>query len=295
MGKQEHVTWAASVIIPCYNCAEVIGLQLEALAGQQIDQPWEVVLADNGSSDDLAAAIEPFQSRFDCLRIVAAGDEKGSAYARNVGAKAARSELLLFADADDEVGEGWLAAMLEALRVHDFVGCRMDFEKLNPSEDGRARRSLQQQGLQPYTYPSFLPHAAGGTLGVRRSVHEEVGGFDTSLLRLQDTDYCWRIQLAGHEMHFVPDAVVHYRLRESLGETWRQAFRYGEYNVKLYSLYKGKGMGKLTLVRMLRGWYSLLRQLPQLLDEERRGKVVWNMAWRIGRIYGSFRYRVLAF
>lgn len=292
IGEDESVV--ASVIIPCYNCTDSVGEQLEALANQTFDRPWEVLLVDNGGEDDLAAAIAPFKDRLPGLRIVMATDARGSAHARNVGARAARGEVLLFADADDVVGAGWLAAMVEALKRHAFVACRMDFEKLNPGGEGRSRNSIQQQGLQAYTYPKFLPHAAGGTLGVRRAVHEAVGGFDTSLLRLQDTDYCWRIQLAGFELVFVPDAVVHYRLRETLSDTWRQAFKYGEYNVKLYQLYRSKGMGKLTVWQGLRSWYYLLRQLPRLLRVDKRAKVVWSTAWRLGRLYGSLRYRVFA-
>ncbi len=291
---EENKPLAASVVIPCYNCADVVGEQLAGLADQAFARPWEVLLIDNGGTDDLAAAVAPFADRLPELRVVMATDARGSAHARNVGARHARGDVLLFADADDVVGAGWLAAMVEALERHPFVACRMDFEKLNAPSEGRARRSIQQQDLQSYTYPDFLPHAAGGTLGVRREVHEAVGGFDTSLLRLQDTDYCWRIQLAGFEMAFVPDAVIHYRLRETLSETWRQAFRYGEYNVKLYQLYRGKGMGKLTVRQGLRAWYYLLRQLPRLLRVDARAKVVWSTAWRLGRLYGSLRYRVFA-
>ena len=292
---EENKSVAASVVIPCYNCADVVGDQLTGLADQEFARPWEVLLVDNGSTDDLAAAVAPFKNRLPGVRIVMATDARGAAHARNVGARAARGDVLLFADADDVVGAGWLAAMVKALETHAFVACRMDFDKLNaPTEGPARRRSIQQEGLQSYTYPDFLPHAAGGTLGVRREVHEAVGGFDTSLLKLQDTDYCWRIQLAGYDMAFVPDAVIHYRLRETLSETWRQAFRYGEYNVKLYQLYKNKGMGKISVRRGLRGWYYLVRQLPRLFQDDKRSKVVWNTAWRLGRLYGSVRYRVFA-
>lgn len=294
MDSRETEPVAASVIIPCYNCADSVGEQLEALAQQTFDRPWEVLLVDNGGEDDLAAATAPFVGRLPSLRVVMATDARGSAHARNVGAAAARGDVLLFADADDVVGAGWLAAMVTALERHEFVACRMDFEKLNPAAEGRARSSIQQQGLQAYTYPDFLPHAAGGTLGVRRQVHEEVGGFDTSLLRLQDTDYCWRIQLDGHDMAFVPEAVIHYRLRDTIADTWRQAFKYGEYNVKLYQLYREKGMGKLTVRQGLRGWYYVVKRLPRLVRDDERGKVVWSTAWRLGRLYGSVRYGVFA-
>lgn len=70
-----------------------------------------------------------------------------------------------------------------------------------------------------------------------RVLHEAVGGFDESLPYLHDTDYCWRIQLAGTELHFVPEAVVHIRTRHTLPGIFRQARNWAEYNVLMYKRY----------------------------------------------------------
>ena len=121
----------------------------------------------------------------------------------------------------------------------------MDFEKLNDPDLRRTRRALQQDDLQ-YTYLPFMPHAAYATLGIRRSVHEAVGEFDESLLRLQDTDNCWRVQPARHPLRFVPKAAVHYRLRGTLRGVCRPAFLWSEYNVALYWNYRPHGMAHLS-------------------------------------------------
>ena len=120
-----------SVIIPCYNGAKTIAVQLEALAFQQWSEPWEVIIADNGSTDDSIAIVERYRHRLPHLRIVDASARKGQPYALNVGAQAASGEALVFCDADDEVGPGWLAAMGEALSKYDFVACRFETKKLN--------------------------------------------------------------------------------------------------------------------------------------------------------------------
>ena len=67
------------------------------------------------------------------------------------------------------------------------------------------RGNFQRDGLIPYTYPPFLPHAGGSSLGVKRALHEAIGGFDEDLPALEDTDYCWRIQLAGTPLVLVPE------------------------------------------------------------------------------------------
>src|SRR5690349_18587996 len=100
-----------SVVIPCYNSATTLGDQLTALAGQRTRYSWEVLIADNGSRDDTVAVATAFRNRMPLLRIVDASSRRGAAYARNAGARAACGAALLFCDADDVMGEGYLEAM----------------------------------------------------------------------------------------------------------------------------------------------------------------------------------------
>ena len=213
-----------SVIIPCLNAANTIGGQLEALANQDWSEPWEVIVADNGSTDDSVRIVERFRERVPKLRTVDSSDRRGAAYARNVGAQAATGEAFVFCDADDEVGPGWLAAMGEALCKHDFVANRMNFEKLNAPWVAKVfKNHPQTNGLQRVWYPPYLLHAGGGGLGIKRSLHESIGGFDESLMRLMDTDYCFRVQHAGTKLHFVPNALMHVRCQEDAKARFHQA------------------------------------------------------------------------
>src|SRR5687767_27975 len=91
---------AVSVIIACLNAAETISGQLEALAAQTWSRPWEVIVADNGSSDDSRSVVERFRDRLPALRIVDASAKRGQPYALNVAAREARGTALAFCDAD---------------------------------------------------------------------------------------------------------------------------------------------------------------------------------------------------
>ncbi len=282
-----------SVIIPAFNAEDTISTQLEALSRQSWSQPWEVIVVDNGSTDGTRNVVEQYKNRLPDLRIVNAPKRRGAGHARNAGAKEVVGDALLFCDADDEVAPEWLAAMATALSEHDFVASRLDDEKLNDPDTLKVRRCPQKTGIQKYSYPPYLPHAASAGLGVKRSLHEAVGGFDESFYKLQDTDYCWQIQLAGTELHFVPDALVHMRLRNPTS-AYRQARQWGMYNVKLYKKYRSRGMPKLTWRRSARRWLNMLRSLPQIWQREKRTGWLWHVNWAIGRLLGCIRYRVLA-
>ncbi|HEX6902686.1 MAG TPA: glycosyltransferase [Thermoanaerobaculia bacterium] len=284
-----------SVVIPCLNAAGTIAQQLDALAGQSWPGGWEVIVADNGSTDRSREIVASYRDRLPGLKLVDASDKRGQAHARNLGAAAATGDAFLFCDADDEVAPGWLEGMGRALAVHDFVACRYDNEKLNPAWVQRTHLNPQKDGLTAYDYPPFLPHAGGGGLGVRRSVHEAVGGFDESMPALEDTDYCWRIQLAGHGFHFAPEAVVYIRHRHDPGSIYRQGVSYGLHNVLIYKKYRSRGMPRLGWLPGALRWAKLILKTPLMLPtREGRSRWLWQLGWRVGRVKGCWRYKVIA-
>lgn len=283
-----------SVIIACFNGADFIADQLEALASQCYAGPWELVISDNGSTDESLAIVKTYRDRIPELRIVDSSDRQSRAYARNVGVEAATGDALLFLDQDDAVASGWLAAMSKALHENDFVACRVETEKLNRSFVRKSRGGFQRRGLQKYIYPSFLPHAAGCTLGIKRSLHKEIGGLDEAFFSLDDTDYCWRIQLRGTNLHFVPEAVLHYRYRKKLNDLFRQALEYSEDNVKLYKRYRTLGMPMLTWREPILYWKQLIKRLYRIRDKGDFARCLWMLGWRIGRLIGSIKCKVFA-
>ena len=283
-----------SVILPCLNGEKYLGGQLKALAGQQWSEPWEVIVADNGSTDRSPAIVEGYRGRLPNLRLVDASDRRGSAHARNVAARTATGESLAFCDADDEVAPGWVAAMGQALTKYEFVACRLEVEKLNPTWASAARRAPQSDGPQKFRRLPHLRHAGSGSIGIRRALHEAVGGFDESMLFVSDTDYCFRIQLAGTKLHFVPDALIHLRYRNSLIAVYRQGRTWNKYNVLLYKKYRRPDTPPLSWKDGLYAWVKLLRRAPHVRGKAGRMLWIWEFAVLIGRLQGSIKYRVLA-
>jgi GT2 family glycosyltransferase len=221
--------------------------------------------------------------------VVHALDRAGTPYARNVGVSKARGSSILFIDHDDVAGEGYVAAMGEALRRHEFVCGRWDVERLNPEWTTALRPPAQVDGPMTYNY-GFLPYAAGGTLGIKRTLFESVGGLDeSSPVGADCTDLCFRVQLETKaELVYVPEAVIHYRYRHSLREMFAQARRYGRSEVGMYKRYRSRGARGTPAREQLRHWQRVIRHLPRL--RHRAGRAWWFTEFgnRIGRLEGSF-------
>lgn len=284
-----------SVIVPVYNAESVVAVQLEALARQVWSEPWEVLIANNRCTDRSMEIVEQYRSRLPNLRIIDASLRQGQPFALNTGVEHAQAEAVAFCDADDEIAPGWVAAMGNALQTHEFVACRFDIDKLNEDWVRLIHNRPQVDGIQQYTDPPFLPHAGGGGLGVRKAIHQTVGGFDESLPLLHDTDFCWRVQMRGHQLQFVPEAVLHVRYRHSLQGIYRQARGYAEYNVILYKRYRQQGMPAADWRRGMRAWWPTLRKLLKVRSKAALAKWLWQFGWRMGRLQASVKHRVLAF
>jgi GT2 family glycosyltransferase len=288
-----------SVVIPAKNAAATLGEQLGALAEQEAaGLAWEVVIADNGSTDATRAVAASFSDRLPALRVVDAAERPGAAHARNVGARAAHGDRLAFVDADDVVECGWLTAVARALDEHPFVACRYDTALLNDPATADALGHAQRDGLMTYDYPPYLPHAGGSSLAVRRQHHEAVGGFDEAYPALEDTDYCWRLQLAGVPLAFARDAVVAIRLKSGAGALFRQGRHFGRHNVLIYRNYRSRAdrpMPRLPVAGGLARWAKLLLRAPLAVWRRAdRARWIWQLGWRLGRIEGSMAYGVWA-
>ena len=285
-----------SVIVPAYNREQLIGVQLAALAAlaaQELDPAtWEVIVADNGSTDRTREVAATFRGRLPGLRVVDASARRGVGHVRNVGVRAARGESVVFVDDDDVVQPGWLAATAAALERHELVCCAHDYASLNRSWLQRGRADSQRDGLQRGWYPPYLYFAGGCGLGVRRALHFAVGEFDESLPVTADNDYCYRVQLAGTRLHFAREAVIAIRNRDDFWGSLRQARRWAEYHVLLAKRYRPDG-ARVPRVWRLYLWEckEWLKSVPRVRSRHDLAKCLWTLAWQVGQAVGAVRHR----
>ena len=173
---------------------------------------------DNRSTDDTVAVARSFEQRLR-IRIVPALDKASAGYARNVGVKAASGDLIVFVDGDDVADPTLLSAYASRSREYRMMGGHLDDFVLNDPVVASWRYSLTGKGL-PVTLERY-PFALTSNMAARRSVFEKIGFFDDTLEYFgEDTDFSIRANLAGVQIGWVPDAVVHYRHRTRSGRSF---------------------------------------------------------------------------
>ena len=281
-----------SVVIPVRDAAAVVPDQLGALRAQRWEGHWEVVVAlDAGSADATADVVGRYADGWPRLRIVDAPPGGGPGSARNVGAAAAAGSALAFCDADDVVAPGWVAAMGDALRHHEFVTGPLELDRLNPTwlVESRGRSFADRRPV----YEGIFPYASSCNLGVRRPVFERAGGFDAAWRVGEDIELSMRLWLSGIVLHFEPGAVVHYRYRPTLRSTYRQARSYGRVRPLLAERLRRAGRPAPNRSAGLRNWAWLVRHVRLLAGRPGRAKWLWVAGQRVGSLEGSWRVRRL--
>lgn len=273
-----------SVVIPVRDGMPWLEEQLRALNAQECDEPWEVILADNGSTDGSQEFARAWSETHENFRLVDASDRMGASSARNIAVDAAKGDLLAFCDADDVVLPGWLAACVAALAQAEIVAGYFDFWSLN----GGPSRSPVPAAFRQL---GFLPAGLGANLAVRREVFEKVFGFNEEPLPGEDIDLCWRAQLQGFRFAAAPDAVVAKRERAEFGQVFRQAYSYGLCGPVLYRRYRLAG-ARRNLRGAIKSWCWLVYALPNLRHPERRLEWARAAGMRSGRLKGSGEERV---
>ncbi|PZV17562.1 MAG: glycosyl transferase family 2 [Leptolyngbya sp.] len=240
-----------SVILPCFNDAETIAVQLEALTRQFWAGEWEVIVSNNGSTDNSMKIVERYRDRLPNLRIVNAHNPPeprlGVTHSYNVEIKAATGDAFAFCESDDEVAPGWVAAMAKALTNYDLVAGSLDYTKLNPDWLVKAFGTgiqLKKFNIVEFIHPA--PYASGCNMGMKRSTYEAVGKINEAIRYVWDMEFCWRVQDVGFQLHFVPDAIARYRLRHTLRGLFRQNRNWGEEQALLRRLNK-RAIGRMAI------------------------------------------------
>jgi glycosyltransferase involved in cell wall biosynthesis len=280
-----------SVVMPVRNAAATIDQQLEALAGQTYSGEWELLISDNGCTDDSRARAISWSGGLPApIRIIDASERRGVAHARNAAIRAARGDYILICDADDVVSPEWMERMVEALDRHDIVTGPLELRRFNEPRQYEWTGDADAVGL--HVGYGFRQHASGGNLGVRRDVAVHLAGFDEQMRRAEDLDWSWRAQYSGYDIAFEPLAVIHYRMRSDWRHLAAARFRGGLTAPLLYRRHRRRGMRADSKAEVVTSWRWLVVNAPLVWKApDARHQWISHAAHRAGRVVGSLRHR----
>jgi glycosyltransferase involved in cell wall biosynthesis len=179
-----------SVIIPTYNCSRFVTEAVDSVLAQTLP-PAEVIVVDDGSSDDTESVLRPYADRIRYIR----KENGGVSTARNAGLRAATSELIAFLDADDVWHPRKLEIQLACLRDDRALGLLgtlmtdWPHEQFSKISDGSGGWNTV---MVPFEVLAVKNVIATSTVIVRREVVAQVGEFDSSLHGPEDYDFWLR-------------------------------------------------------------------------------------------------------
>lgn len=184
-----------SIIIPLYNRAAVIGRTIESALAQTFGD-WEMVVIDDGSTDDSAAVAEIYAAQDRRIRVLRHENNRNANVARNTGFRVTTGEWIAMLDSDDEWHPEKLAKQLarieqwksEAGKNPGVVYTWSEIRWLN------GVTSIADGGTEGDVYGELLDRFFGWTssLLIRRDVYEAVNGFNDQIRTGDEYDFSLR-------------------------------------------------------------------------------------------------------
>ncbi|MEA3344873.1 MAG: glycosyltransferase family 2 protein [Chloroflexota bacterium] len=218
---------SVSVIIPNWNGARYLPECLDSLRAQTYPQ-LEVIVVDNGSTDDSVALVK---GDYPEVRLLELRENRGLTGGVNAGGEGARGDVLALLNNDALADPGWVRALVDGLERHPQAGIAASkmllYDRptiINSAGDifGRdgipGSRGVWEEDQGQYDQEEWVFGGCGGAVAYRLNMWEELGGFDEDFfMYCEDVDLNWRAQLAGYRCIYIPQAVVHHRLSATGG------------------------------------------------------------------------------
>lgn len=280
---------AISVVIPVHDGAHFFARSMPALFASE-GVRFEVVVVDDGSTDDPAAALVDYP-----VRIEQHDRARGAAAARNTGAAAARAPLVCFIDADIEVAPDTLARIVRALEDQSLAGV---VGMLSADTEPRNFASQYENLYMHFTYrvhPPEMDIFYTSIAAIRRDVLLDVGGFDEHYrgAGIEDMELGQRLVARGHRLRLDHELQVRHLKRFAVGQLLRinRAKAAGSLKIML----RNRAAGRRATKHVGPGW-AFLAGIPlvPLGAVAAVGGLLWR-SWALGAVAaGCFVFVLVA-
>jgi len=230
---------SVAVVVPVYNDPAGVERTLRSLDEAHADSSIcpSVTVVDNGSTDDTTRVVDAFEPTSIDVRLRTETAIQSSYAARNTGILASDADVFAFVDADVAVADGYVDRALAHMSRHhlDYAGCHVDLTI--EGEPTLAARYNAHTGFPIEQYVERHRYAPTCSLLVRREVFEDVGLFDPRLVSGGDLEFGNRVDAAGYDLGYIPDAVATHPVRDSLRSLYGKNVRVGRGHGQLQRYY----------------------------------------------------------
>ncbi|MCF3932721.1 glycosyltransferase [Acuticoccus sp. M5D2P5] len=213
-----HETPDVSIVIPVHNGYAFTFIALAALRFARVEATFEVIVVDDGSSDETQERLAEHEG----ITVVRHESARGFLHAANAGAAKARGRYVLLLNNDTEVTAGWLDALLDAFTLFPGAGVvapkmiypdgalqdaggRIDHHG-EPTMVGRGGNAYDPR----FCYTRDVDYVSGAAMMVDRALWRRIGGFSDAFAPAyyEDVDLCFKVREEGRRVLYVPGGVV---------------------------------------------------------------------------------------
>ncbi|WP_298524089.1 glycosyltransferase family A protein [uncultured Christiangramia sp.] len=176
-----------SIVIPTYNRSKLIERSINSLKFQTFND-WELIIVDDGSTDNTGEVIEPFleDTRIRYIH----KKNTGAAHSRNVGVKNSKYDYISFLDSDDEAKPDWLSKVWNEISVKKASVVCCGCETLDQDGNLLAINLPSKTKIFPDTVYKMTN---GGVFSLKKEIFNQIGGFDDNLKSGQHTELSFRL------------------------------------------------------------------------------------------------------
>jgi len=280
-----------SIVIPTFNRLPDLRRTMEAIFQQSVPTTdLEVIVVDNSSTDGTQPWVESLAGeRGVDVRYVRKVPE-GPAAARNTGIQHARGEFILFVDSDVELERTWIATALDAMRANPRLGClggavvyayapaRLNAFGGEISPIGLAWDTAEGEPLSAAAAPRPCLWLNCSAMMTRTAILRDLGGFDPEYFYgYEDSDFGWRVNLAGYAVEVTPSLVVTHHVDPNTGASAPKIVFHYTKN-RLRSVVKNYGLSYLCTFGVAAFAVTLLDSLLRAPRMPKLQAVLWNIS-----------------
>lgn len=236
-----------SIVIPCFNEEGFIGEVLQNLKDQYPNERYEIVVVDGMSTDKTRTVINDFVAANQGVAVrVVDNPARNIPSALNLGIAAARGQMIVRMDAHSIPTSNYVRRCVEVLNDSEIAVVGMPW-RIRPGADTARARAIALAVAHPFGIGDAKYRMSESTQAqvvdtvpfgaFRKTLWEELGGFNADLLTNEDYDFNYRVRVRGGKVLLDAAGFCHYFARPTFRDLARQYYRYGSWKAQMVKLH----------------------------------------------------------